>query len=491
MATTWSEQQKAIFGWFKTGKGNLVVRARAGTGKTTTIIEGIRHAPEPKVMLCAFNKRIATELQQKLNRPGAEAKTLHSIGFSFVRRAWNTVGVDSKGARSLRLAQKACPASAPDEVILTVANLATKAKEMAPFATHAADLMNIQVEFGLFADREWEDAGYTPEVVASYAIQAKELARERDTEIDFADMLYIPVRNGFARGWYDLVCVDEAQDMNVTQLALAQQCCRKGGRIVVVGDDRQAIYAFRGADSQSLDRLKSELHATELGLTTTYRCPRSVVALAQKLVPDYNAAPTAPEGEILDIPFQKLGEMAAEGDFVLSRTNAPLARTCMTVLKLGKRARVEGKDIGKGLVALVKKLAGKGKKSHDMKHFMMRLGDWEKSESEKWAAADRQAKAAEVHDKSETLCILAEGLTSVDELKARIEHLFADSDGNLGSQVVCSTVHKAKGLEAARVFLLVSTLYPGKNSRGNIEEQNIEYVAVTRAKQTLVQVSGV
>ena len=62
MTHKWSEQQESIFGWFREGEGNLVVRARAGTGKTTTIIEAITYAPEEKILLAAFNRKIADEL---------------------------------------------------------------------------------------------------------------------------------------------------------------------------------------------------------------------------------------------------------------------------------------------------------------------------------------------------------------------------------------------------------------------------------------------
>jgi len=74
MDRVWSAQQEAIFGWFGSAGGNLVVRARAGTGKTTTILEGIGRAPEGKILLCAFNKRIAEELQTKVRNPAAEGE---------------------------------------------------------------------------------------------------------------------------------------------------------------------------------------------------------------------------------------------------------------------------------------------------------------------------------------------------------------------------------------------------------------------------------
>jgi hypothetical protein len=52
----WSPEQQAIFDWFERGTGHLLVRARAGTGKTTTLVEGVGRAPERKICVAAFNK---------------------------------------------------------------------------------------------------------------------------------------------------------------------------------------------------------------------------------------------------------------------------------------------------------------------------------------------------------------------------------------------------------------------------------------------------
>jgi len=94
-------------------------------------------------------------------------------------------------------------------------------------------------------------------------------AKERTPVIDFADMIFLPLVHRWVRPWFDLVVLDEAQDWTRAMLQLVRGCCRRDGRICIVGDDRQAIYAFRGADSSSLDRLKAELKAAELGLKTT------------------------------------------------------------------------------------------------------------------------------------------------------------------------------------------------------------------------------
>lgn len=482
-ARRWSAQQVAIFDWFKGGAGGLVVRARAGTGKTTTILHGISFAPERRILLGAFNKRIADELSERLQNPSASAKTFHSIGFGIVRRMWESVLPEkSKGGRAGRLAQQACGEQAPDAMIRLVAKLHTLGREMAPFAESGIELSDIAWEHECVPAPEWEDLGWGESEVCQAAYTAMQLAalKPADGEIDYADMLYLPLANKWARPSFDLVVVDEAQDMNRAQLELARRICR--GRICFVGDDRQAIYRFRGADSGSIDRLKSELGCAELGLTTTYRCGKAIVAEAKRLVPDFDAAPTNPEGEVLVLSDTKLMDEVMVGDAVLSRKNAPLVGWCLLMLRRGISARVEGKDIAAGLRALVRELAqGRGRNS--VPAFLASLLSWEAKEVARAmksgeAGADR---AASVRDRAEAIRYIAEGVSGVPEMLGRIEEIFQDISA--ARCVVLSSVHKAKGLEWSRVFLLEDTFRGGDD-----EEDNVEYVAITRAKDRLYRV---
>jgi superfamily I DNA/RNA helicase len=89
-----------------------------------------------------------------------------------------------------------------------------------------------------------------------------------------------------------------------------------------------------------------------------------------------------------------------------------------------------------------------------------------------------------IADQVATLDALSDGLAETAELEARIGELFTER----GPAIMCSTVHRAKGLEAERVFVLTDTLYCN-GKRQNEEESNIHYVALTRAKSTLVLVS--
>lgn len=500
MSRTWSTQQVAIFDWAKNPttpihsatcpcekcQRNGLVRARAGTGKTTTILEMVNHAPESRILLSAFNKKIADELQSRLSNPHAEAKTLHGLGFGCIRRNWERVTVDN--GRSKRLASTACGQGAPDAMVALVAKLAGLGKEMAPFAKDSATLAQIAYKMDVTPDPEWEEDGWDVERIAGYALKAMGLALNRDGAIDFSDMLYLPLALKWTRPSYDLVCIDECQDMNEAQIELAIRSCSKGGRIIVVGDDRQAIYGFRGADSGSLDRLKTTLNAKEFPLTITYRCAQTIVDQAREIVPDYQAAPNAPQGISRSIASAKLPQEVKVGDFVISRKNAPLVRTCLSILRTGTRAKVEGRDLGKNLLALVRKL-----KAKSIPDLSRKLETWADREIKRLASLKpeiAERKASEIDDTAETLRVLSDGLSGLGELEKRIEALFADDvAAGRDSSVVCSTIHRVKGLEANRAFILKGTLATGKRA-GNQEEQNCLYVAITRAKNELVWVEG-
>lgn len=543
----WSEQQKAIFEWFGIGHGHLVVRARAGTGKTTTILEAINYAPESSILLAAFNKRIADHLKGELRNPRAEAKTLHSVGFAFIRERWGKdVQVADYGERADDLARQAIKAwqaamlttklpdgatleqqrahwllmdiaesDMPVPVIGLISKLNAKARELVPHATTPDQLQHVVQDNDCVPDEEFEEIGYTTALVVEIALIAMTLGMTKpkpfpDTGyaggIDYADMIFLPIRNRWLRKQYELVVVDEAQDMAAAQLELAQGICR--GRLCVVGDDRQAIYGFRGADSNSIDRLKTVLGATELGLNTTYRCGHSIVRHNQRIVADFNAHHANHEGEIRTLTSYAL--MVAEanaGDFILSRKNAPLAGVAMALIRINKRVSIAGRDIGKGLEALVKKLST-GAAEHSVPMFLQRLNTWRQREAKRALASARSeamgiAKCEAIFDKADTLEFLVEGAVSVRSVLVRIHDLFPKredgKDVNPATVVTCSSIHKAKGLEAQRVYVMMDTLYPHKTLPARIlakiglsrqrEEENLDYVACTRAIRELVLVT--
>jgi len=518
---SWSNEQEQIFAWFSKSStfeprggehlefenpdtdyieidadGHLVVIARAGTGKTTTILEGAKRAPERSIWVAAFGKDIQLVLEGKLKEIGApphiKAKTIHSVGLSCISRYRSGIKISFNSDRADALTEKVCGATAPDAIKRLITTLHTKGREMTPHARVLGDLTNIAIQFECEPDEEWANSGFPLEYVEQKALEAMELGAniQNGATIDGSDMIFLPVRNHWLTKQFDLIVVDETQDLTVTQLEICLGVLKAGGRICLVGDPRQAIYAWRGADSNSMDRLREELHAGVLKLTTTYRCGKVIVELAQRFVPDFNAHESNPEGDIQQIHTSALVAAAGPGDFVLSRVNAPIVGIAMKLLRAGKRTKVQGKDIGKGIVGLIRKL-----RARSVPDLLVRIERWAGRETERLtgqleAATNGrkkmiQSKIEEILDRAQMLAELAEGAKSIDEMTTRIEGLFVDKD-NLGDDgvITCSSVHKAKGLERKRVFILADTL-----RNWNIEEQNIEYVAITRAKQTLVWVT--
>ena len=479
----WSDEQLAIFDWFKSGKGNLVVQARAGTGKTTTIKEAFSHAPEERMLYAVFNKKNQVEAAAKITDPRVEVKTLHSLGFRYIKRMWRDARPDDK-VEWERIDNVLGFDEYSDEVRSELHKLIGFAKNTL-CQPDLANLTELAVARDLGNDEE------SPASLAQLALKVLEESKfpRKDGRISFNDMVWLPVACDWVRPWFNLVVVDEAQDMNTPQLMMAMKACKKFGRVCVVGDDRQAIYGFRGAAQDGMGLMKGILNASTLGLTVTYRCPKLVVQIAQQFVPDYRAASAAPEGVITHASSEMLLGMVEAGDAVLSRSNAPLMPLCLSLLRRGVPAAIEGRDVGKMLTNIAKKLKGRS-----VPDFLAKVSNWEtrmKKRAEK-SDKDVEKKIAEYEDQAACLVAVAEGAKSVSEVMTRLEDLFRDSEYDRRPKVILSSVHKAKGLEWDSVYMLTETFLrkrPGAAGPSQ-EEENIYYVAVTRSKRHLVQVAG-
>lgn len=488
---SWSDKQVNVFAHFINNfSRNLVVRARAGTGKTTTICEAVRRLldanPKRVIIVAAFGKAIAEELVSRFVGYNVIVKTLHALGLQVVKKYWPDVKVSFDSTRADDLAERVCGRTCPDAIKKLVAKLHTKGREIAAHASKLGDLTELAVRFECEPSEEWVADGFDAVYVETKALEAMELAASEKpvkTGIDGSDMLFLPVRNGWLRRMADDIIVDEAQDMNPTQLEMA---IKVADRAIVVGDDKQAIYAFRGADVDALDRLLRELDADELPLNVTYRCAKSIVREAQRLVPDFEAGPDNAEGSVTTLDASKLTQTAAAGDFILSRVNAPLVPIAMQLLRSGKRTRIAGRDIGKGLRSLIRQM-----KARTVPELIKKIESWKEREIKrldarfvgKMDSPTYSTRRDGICDQADMLVSLTDGARNVSEVEDRIEALFTDDGLGQAGMITCSSVHRSKGLEANRVFVLAETL-----RENNDEERNITYVAITRAKNELVYV---
>jgi superfamily I DNA/RNA helicase len=459
---SWSDQQVQFLDHvIARPDESLIGVARAGVGKTTTALAMLRNVPNAEITV----------------------STLHSAGFQTIKRYWEGIRIADRSERADALTNAVCPIRVPDAIRRLVSQLHSKGREITPLTEDPADLVELAYKFDLIPDQEWEPQGFTVEYLAdrAYAAMVRAADQRPAGGIDFADMIYLPIRNRWLTPQYDRVLVDEMQDMTVAQLLIAQGLCT--GPLYGLGDDRQAIYGFRGADTESLSRLQTELSARTLKLTRTYRCGTAIVDYARRLVPDFEAGPHNPTGEISSLSISKIVDDITPGSFILSRLNAPLVPIAMSLLRARKRTAIAGRDIGAGIKSLIRKLG-----TRSVPDTLAKLAAWQERETERAIKAKRDDRIGSIQDQADTLRSLIDGATGLQEVNARIDTLFSD-DPSSPAVITCSSVHKAKGLEADRVYLLAETLYP-RGNRESIEEQNIEYVAITRARDQLILVRG-
>lgn len=474
----WSTYQNNIFDFVKSGNGSAVIEAVAGSGKTTTIVEAIKLVTGSTIFL-AFNRSIADEL----GRRGVNARTFHSLTYSIVLR--------HKGARAVNKNKlfEIVQENLGDEDVRNYGSFITKLVDLAKQAGVGClvpNEPNVWMDIVDHHDLELASEDATLNRAVALAMRLLE-ASNTSREVDFSDMLYIPVLEGLSLPKYDFVFVDEAQDTNAIQRALLRKIMRPESRLVAVGDPAQAIYGFRGADSNSINLIAEEFNCIKLPLTVSYRCPKSVVEHARKWVKHIEPAPTAPEGKVTDLGLNFKNADFVKGDLVVCRTTAPVVKLAYSLLRDRISARIMGKEIGEGLKSLVTKMKAKG-----IEALIEKLNAYTTRETEKLTARGKDEKASAIQDKTDTILVLINSLTetrrTIPALIETIDSLFDDKNAT----VTLATIHKAKGLEASRVFWLNSQDCPSKWARKDWQiqqEYNLCYVATTRAMQELVLIA--
>jgi DNA helicase II / ATP-dependent DNA helicase PcrA len=482
MTREWSHYQldffKALEELAAAPSGAIVLDAKAGSGKTSTSVEGNSRLPRTmRVLALAFNKHIQEEFRARMPAH-VEVATLNGFGWRALRSARRYVQLDENKTFNVldRLItddrqRKSWSGSIKKIIGLKKASLRrVDGKLVTDSVNDILKLHDIEVpedpKFMEVAAQAWKD------VIAMRGVA------------DFDDQVFQVVQSDLAVPTYDLVFVDECQDLNPVQIELVRKCAP---RIVAVGDPNQAIYGFRGAAPDAVDKLVAATGARVMPLSICYRCPRAVVREAQAIVPTIEWAPNAPEGVVDTIDYVDLRTQVKAGDWVLCRTTAPLVRTCMKFLVDGIKASVKGRDIGDQIVMLIDKV-NRGSDGTPIEDFVARLQNWYSIEQRRLEAAQRDEQLQALEDRVETIHALAEGARTVGDVKARIANVFRDA---ASPGVNFATAHRSKGLEADNVFILRPDLMPFPKAKQEWQlkqEMNLRYVAITRAMKRLAWV---
>lgn len=242
------------------------------------------------------------------------------------------------------------------------------------------------------------------------------------------------------------------------------------------------IYQFSGSSVTNFRLLQQLPNTTTLPLDITYRCSKKIVEEAQKVFSNgIVAAPNAKEGIVRNGDFEE----AQSGDFILCRNNLPLIEVFIKLLELGKKSSIKGKDFGEALCRLLEKIKY--------------IDDLEILKEEKLQSlldkgiphniAINNPSYVNLLEKCAIIMRLYSIWKDVNTLKERISKIYTDENTD---DIVLSTIHKSKGLEADRVFFLNSNLIPSQyavSQEALYSEYCLKFVAITRARNELIYCS--
>jgi DNA helicase II / ATP-dependent DNA helicase PcrA len=472
----WSNLQTNIFNFVEFDSGNAIIEAVAGSGKTTTIVEAINRVPATQsAIFLAFNKSIADELKAR----GVNAKTFHSLCCGAAMRALgcNTVNAN----KSFELMRKHFSEDENFKYSSFVTQLVGLGKQVG-VGCLVPDTQ--QVWYDIIDHHDMEPEKENTSITRAMEIASELLTLSNSSNmIDFDDMLYIPVLMGLSLPKFYFIFVDEAQDTNAIQRAILRKIMGPRSRMVAVGDPAQAIYGFRGSDSNSLNRIQKEFNCKRFPLSVSYRCDSAIVDYARNWVDHIQARPDAPAGEVRHLNYEWDVKVFDPADLVVCRTTRPLIALAFKMLRARIPVTVMGREIGQGLVKLIQKF-----KTNEISVLETKIEWWAKRETEKAVAKMDESKAAAIEDKAQCLLMLAKEIGEeggdVQSLIDTINELFIPTRNS----TTLATIHKAKGLEADTVYWLNASQCPSKWARQHwqkVQEANLCYVATTRAKSLL------
>ncbi len=277
-------------------EGPLLVLAGAGTGKTRVITRKVvalasRHeVPATTIFAVTFTNKAAREMRERISVDmGAQAaaecriSTFHRLGLDILRREYASAGYRRNFS------------------VLDAADSRALLKEV---LTGPAEATDAAVESCRSAISGWKNDLVAPQEALSRASDDLELAQARQymayqqalrcyNAMDFDDLLLLPVRvlqeDDQARlrwqGRTGYLLVDEYQDTNFAQYQLMRMLTGDSGRLTVVGDDDQSIYAWRGARPENLKTLAADFPGLRvIKLEQNYRCAGRILAAANALI---------------------------------------------------------------------------------------------------------------------------------------------------------------------------------------------------------------
>ncbi|RXK00315.1 DNA helicase [Arcobacter sp. CECT 8986] len=469
------------------------INAVAGSGKTTTLLEYARQFPTLRILYLAYNKSLQTSLEQKLHKlriSNMQVKTIHSLAYNKMQ-AWNFRLTHDLKMQTIASCVKEFERTRGYE---PTPNYLALIKDIVNFYCNSS-IINIDSKLlqsykkysnldakilKLLKLREDNILNHTKHILTS--MKNNKIESTHDFYLKF---FYLNKRISSNLG-YDLILVDEAQDISDVMIAIVEnQNCKR----VYVGDSFQQIYSFRFAIN-ALDKIKLPIY----NLSKSFRFSNQ---LAKTIETNLNEIYEKNELKKLKIfgledKVSKVGKNVVDYDkqfCVISRTSFALIKEVIKFLKQKKEYKIyfEG-----------------GYNSYSFMNqtvysiFYLKQKKYDKvtvEEIKEFVSIEELEEYAKDTKNQEYLNIIKFINTYNDnifEINKQIkENLTLDKNS---ADIIFTTAHKSKGMQYSQVvmcdddFISNKEILNKKNKFNNLkvnEELNIYYVAATRTIDAL------
>ncbi|MFN3603183.1 MAG: ATP-dependent helicase [Leptonema sp. (in: bacteria)] len=287
------EQRKAVEHF----EGPLLVFAGAGSGKTKVITHRIAYLVRindvnpSHILAVTFTNKAAEEMRnrvQLLMGPYSEKitiKTFHSLGLQIIRENYKLLNLDANfsvydTSSQKNLAKKILKEFKVREDMISPSEILYKIHYARDEFLEPEDLSN------KYPDYPYLDLFY--DFYKSYIAELR-----KNNAVDFSDLLFESVKilknhpdilKNYQERWKFLM-IDEYQDTNYVQYLLSKLISGKYKNIVVVGDDDQTIYSWRGARIENILSFHKDFGYTKIiKLEENYRSTNEILKLANRVI---------------------------------------------------------------------------------------------------------------------------------------------------------------------------------------------------------------
>ena len=272
--------------------GPMLVLAGAGSGKTKVLTSRIAYLIEQgvsidNILAITFTNKAAKEMKEReIKLIGYDAKsiqisTFHSLGLKIIKENYARLGYKSNFV------------ILDSDDTLTVVKKIMKDLNLNPKFYNARDIRNkiSSAKNELLDPEQYSKVEFDSNIIEVYRKYNKKLLI--NNSVDFDDLLILPIRLfkqypdilKYYQDKYKYVLIDEYQDTNEAQYIFSKMLCNNHKNIFVVGDNDQAIYAFRGANYKNILNFEKDYpNCKVIMLEENYRSTQNILDAANSVI---------------------------------------------------------------------------------------------------------------------------------------------------------------------------------------------------------------